>query len=88
MTLQCELDGIKAQLLAVLGAEDRQALEDAIERLRMLQLVEQGLSVGDVLPDFTLPDIGGRDGGEREPAGQQARSRSCSSAAPGAPTAA
>ena len=60
MTLQCELDGIKAQLLAVLGPEDRQALEDAIERLRMLQLVEQGLGVGDVLPDFILPDIGGR----------------------------
>ena len=60
MTLQCELDGIKAQLLAVLGPEDRQALEDAIERLRMLQLVEQGLGVGDVLPDFTLPDTGGR----------------------------
>ncbi len=87
MTLQCELDGIKAQLLAVLGPEDRQALEDAIERLRMLQLVEQGLGVGDVLPDFTLPDIGGRVVASEDLLAR-ARSRSCSSAAPGAPTAA
>jgi peroxiredoxin len=51
MTLQCELDEIKTQLLAVLGPEDRRALEDAIER---------GLGVGDVLPDFSLPDAEGR----------------------------
>jgi hypothetical protein len=55
MTLQCELDGIKAQLLAALGPEDRQALEDAIERLRMLQLVEHGLPVGDVCRTSIYP---------------------------------
>lgn len=60
MTLQAKLDQLKSQLLTVLGPADRQALEDAIERLRMLQLVEQGLSVGDVLPEFRLPDTGGR----------------------------
>ena len=44
------------KLLAVLDPTDRD-LEDAIERLRMLQLVEQGLAVGDVLPDFAArPD--------------------------------
>ena len=47
-------------LLQVLGPVDREALAAAIDRLRMLQLVEQGLAVGDVLPDFTLPDVGGR----------------------------
>src|SRR3954471_15029999 len=60
MTLQGKLDAIRTQLLAVLDPTDRQDLEDAIERLRMLQLVEQGLTVGDILPDFRLPDTGGR----------------------------
>ena len=46
--------------MPVLDPTDRPDLEDAIERLRMLQLVEQGLTVGDVLPDFRLPDTGGR----------------------------
>jgi peroxiredoxin len=59
MTPQGKLDAIRTQLLAVLDRTDRQDLEDAIERLRMLQLVEQGLTVGDILPDFRLPDTGG-----------------------------
>jgi peroxiredoxin len=46
--------------LQVLDPAESQALEAEIDRLRMLQLVEQGLTVGDVLPDFALPDQTGR----------------------------
>jgi peroxiredoxin len=60
MKLQDRLDEINRQLLQVLDPADRAALEAAIERLRMLQIVEQGLVVGDVLPDFALPDRNGR----------------------------
>jgi peroxiredoxin len=60
MTLQDRLDEINRELLQALDPIDRAALEAAIERLRMLQLVEQGLGVGDVLPDFALPDRNGR----------------------------
>lgn len=60
MTLRDKLAECNAQLLQVLDPVDRKALEDTIERLRMLQLVEQGPSVGDLLPDFALPDAGGK----------------------------
>ncbi len=59
MRLRDKLAECNAQLLQVLDPVDRKALEDTIERLRMLQLVEQGPSVGDLLPDFALPDAGG-----------------------------
>jgi peroxiredoxin len=60
MKLQDKLDEINRQLLQVLDPTDRAALEAAIERLRMLQIVEQGMVVGDVLPDFALRDQTGR----------------------------
>jgi peroxiredoxin len=60
MGLQDELDGLRARLRQALDAEDRAAVAEAIERLRMLQIVEQGLAVGDVLPDFGLRDPAGR----------------------------
>ena len=41
MTLRDKLAECNAQLLQVLDPVDRKALEDTIERLRMLQLVEQ-----------------------------------------------
>jgi peroxiredoxin len=42
--------------------DERQRAEvfAAMERLRMLQIVEQGLAVGDSLPGFALPDADGR----------------------------
>jgi peroxiredoxin len=58
--LQDRLEEIKRELLQVLDPVDRAALEAEIERLRMLQLVEQSLRIGDVLPDFVLPDRNGR----------------------------
>jgi peroxiredoxin len=60
MSLRDKLDQCNAQLLQVLDPVDRKELEEAIERLRMLQLVEQGLSVGDILPDFALPGTDGQ----------------------------
>jgi hypothetical protein len=60
MKLQSRLDEVKRQLIAVLDQAERAELEVAIERLRMLQIVEQGLAIGDVLPDFALPDRAGQ----------------------------
>ncbi len=60
MTLRDQLDACKAQLLEVLDPADREALEAAIDRLRMLQIVEHGPAVGDLLPEFALPDADGR----------------------------
>ena len=60
MRLQDRLDEIERQLLTVIDAEERAALTAAIDRLRMLQIVEQGLAEGDLLPDFALPDTSGR----------------------------
>lgn len=60
MTLQERLDRKKAEARARLDAANRRALDEAVERLRMLQVVENGLAVGDVLPDFALPDAAGR----------------------------
>ncbi len=58
--LQDQLERARNELRAKLSAEDLAALGAAIERLRMLQIVEGGLAVGDILPDFALPDIAGR----------------------------
>jgi peroxiredoxin len=60
MTLQENLDQRRAATRDQRDPEQRRSLEEAIERLRMLQIVEQGLAVGDVLPDFALPDADGR----------------------------
>jgi len=58
--LQDRLDAIERELLTVIDAEERAALAAAIDRLRMLQMVEQGLAEGDLLPDFALQDSSAR----------------------------
>lgn len=60
MMLEDRLSRRRAELRSRLDPEDRQTLRDAVERLRMLQLVEHGLQVGDLLPEFALPDTEGR----------------------------
>lgn len=60
MNLQDELDALRARLRTSLDPADRTVVTAAIERLRMLQLVEHGLAVGDVLPDFALADAASR----------------------------
>jgi peroxiredoxin len=59
MMLQEKLDRTRAEWRASLDSEDRDTLLRTVERLRMLQLAEHGLAVGDLLPEFTLPDTDG-----------------------------
>jgi peroxiredoxin len=59
MTLEERLSRRRAELRGGLDSEDRETLRAAVERLRMLQLVEQGLQVGDLLPEFALPGTDG-----------------------------
>lgn len=58
--LQDRLDRVRTELRTALVPSDRAALGAALERLQMLQIVEQGLAVGDILPEFVLPDTAGR----------------------------
>jgi peroxiredoxin len=60
MTLEDKLSRCRAELRGGLPPADCETLRDAVERLRMLQIVEQGLQVGDLLPEFALPDTDGR----------------------------
>jgi peroxiredoxin len=60
MTLEDKLSRCRAELRGGLPPADCKTLRDAVERLRMLQIVEQGLQAGDLLPEFALPDTDGR----------------------------
>ena len=55
--LQDKLDQTRSEWRASLNPADREVLLGSVERLRMLQLAEHGLAVGDLLPEFTLPDF-------------------------------
>lgn len=46
--------------MAELSARDRADFEDELDRLRMMRVAEEGLGLGDWLPDFALQDPGGR----------------------------
>ena len=59
MMLKEKLDRTRSGWRASLDPADREILVDTVERLRMLQLAEHGLTVGDLLPEFTLPDTEG-----------------------------
>jgi peroxiredoxin len=60
MSLNEQLAGLCTRVRAGLAADERRTLDDTLERLRMLQLAEQGLQVGEPFPDFALPDSDGR----------------------------
>lgn len=51
---------VSGRLRDRLDERQRAALRAALERLRMLQIIEQGLLVGDLLPEFALSDADGR----------------------------
>jgi peroxiredoxin len=55
-----KLQNLRAHSMSRLDPADWAELKDVIERLQMMQLAEHGLAVGDVLPDFKLPDAAGR----------------------------
>jgi peroxiredoxin len=46
--------------MAEIPARDRRDVEDELDRLRMMRVAEEGLAVGDHLPDFALEDGAGR----------------------------
>ncbi|MFZ5784364.1 MAG: peroxiredoxin-like family protein [Pseudomonadota bacterium] len=46
--------------IAALPERDRLDFEDELDRLRMMRVAEDGLGLGDFLPDFALADSGGR----------------------------
>src|SRR3712207_2216904 len=60
MELRDQLDKLKVELRGSLEPSVQRTLSDMIERLRMLQIVEHAPAIGEVLPDFTLPDSTGR----------------------------
>lgn len=60
MRLGDRLDALRKQLRQPMNAEDQATVGRAIERLRMLQVVEHSLVAGETLPDFALPDATGR----------------------------
>jgi peroxiredoxin len=60
LTLNDELQAIRAMSKASLDPTDWAGLAATIEQLRMLQIAEHSLAVGEVLPDFALPDTSGR----------------------------
>jgi peroxiredoxin len=60
MSLEDKLAAVRQATAARLGAAARRTIADTIERNRMLQLAEQSLRAGDVMPDFSLPDADGR----------------------------
>lgn len=66
MSLQEELERRRREVHERLGPAAVQVIEAGIERLRMLQLAETALAVGDPLPEFALPDPAGRIGRSEE----------------------
>ncbi len=45
--------------MAELSERDRRDFEDELDRLRMIRVAEEGLALGDMLPDFALKDVTG-----------------------------
>lgn len=59
MSLTQALLELNRRHMAELPARDRVDVEDELDRLRMLRVAEEGLAVGDLLPDFALKDAAG-----------------------------
>ena len=60
MTLAQTLLELGRHHRAALSARDRVDFEDELDRLRMMRVAEEGLGLGDYLPDFALEDGAGR----------------------------
>lgn len=60
MTLTKALLELSHRHRAALSARDRADFQDELDRLRMMRLPEEGLGLGDHLPDFALDDGAGR----------------------------
>ena len=60
MSLKRTLQELSERHTAELSARDRADVEDQLDRLRMMRVAEDGLGLGDHLPDFELSDGQGR----------------------------
>jgi len=60
MKLKQTLEALRDRHLAEIGAPARRAFEDELDRLRMMRVAEDGLGIGDYLPDFALEGADGR----------------------------
>jgi peroxiredoxin len=60
MTLSETLLELRRHHMAALSPRERADIEDELDRLRMMRVAEDGLAVGDPLPDFALADGAGR----------------------------
>lgn len=60
MSLKDALDAVRQASVARHDPRLRAMFDAAVERLRMVQIAEHALGVGDVLPEFDLPDAEGR----------------------------
>jgi peroxiredoxin len=60
MSLTKTLLDLSRRHTAALPARDRADFEDELARLRMMRVTEEGLGLGDYLPDFALSDGAGR----------------------------
>ncbi len=59
MSLKETLEELARRHTAALVERDRVELADELDRLRMLRVAEEGLGLGDLLPDFALRDVAG-----------------------------
>jgi peroxiredoxin len=60
MDLKATLQRLNERHRAALPEHDRRDFEDELDRLRMMRVAEEGLGLGDHLPDFALLDGEGR----------------------------
>jgi peroxiredoxin len=60
MSLKAELDAFRADFMANVPAEIREAMERTDMELAASGILERGLKAGDRVPDFRLPDARGR----------------------------
>jgi peroxiredoxin len=60
MNLKQTLEALRDRHMADIDDFARRAFEDELDRLRMMRVAEDGLGVGDVLPDFALDGADGR----------------------------
>jgi len=60
MSLKQTLEEFGRRHTAALSQRDRADVEDELDRLRMMRIAEEGLGLGDLLPDFSLKDATGQ----------------------------
>ena len=60
MSLTDTLLKLSCHHMATLSPRDRAVIEDELGQLRMMRVAEDGLAIGDYLPDFALEDAAGR----------------------------